>query len=215
MDRITSLFQNLVDELNPKLIIIACNTASTIALPSLRKMCPHIDIVGVVPAIKPAAQRSRSKVIGLLATPATVSRIYTQDLIDTHAEDCRVVKVGSRKLVAAAEAKLRGEAISIVEIEQELAPFMNERPDTIVLGCTHFPLLKQEIEQCLPGVDLVDSTLAIGNRVSTLLEGRQLLESTSRAVFTLETESIDMLKPYLGSIKINEVLFRQSPVNSF
>ena len=215
LDRIKSLFRDLVAELRPQLIIIACNTASTIALPALRKMCPQIDIVGVVPAIKPAAQASQSKVIGLLATPATVSRMYIEDLINSHAEDCHVVKVGSGKLVAAAEAKLRGEPWPVAEIKKELAPFIREKPDTIVLGCTHFPLLREEIESCLPGVKLVDSTLAIGNRVASLLQGRSLQSSRSRAVFTLESRSIDLLKPYLGNIEIDEVRFHQSPVNSF
>src|SRR5690606_38999191 len=122
------------------IIVVACNTASTVALPHIRSHFSQ-SIVGVVPAIKPAAIRSRSKVIGLLATPATVSRSYTQKLIREHAGECIVIKVGSSELVQMAEQKLRGEQISVERLAEILAPFHDhadtEKMDALILACTH------------------------------------------------------------------------------
>ena len=126
--------------------IIACNTASTITLPALRERfsCP---IVGVVPAIKPAAKLTRNGVVGLLATRATVQRSYTHDLIAHFAKDCSIKMLGSAELVELAEAKLHGEEIDHAALKKILRPWLSmaEPPDTVVLGCTHFPLLREEL----------------------------------------------------------------------
>lgn len=159
------------------LIIIACNTASTLALPSLREAF-SIPIIGVVPAIKPAAEQSRSRYIGLLATPATVRRPYTLDLIRDYAGDCTVVSVGSSHLVQLAERKLRGEAVDIEQIKTIVSPFQqasatNPTPDfmdSLVLACTHFPLLKDEIAEAFARpLTLIDSGNAIARRTQHLL----------------------------------------------
>ena len=106
------------------LVVVACNTASTIVLPTLRDVLA-IPVVGVVPAIKPAAMLSERKVIGLLATPATVQREYTELLISQFASHCEVLRIGSTRLVEMAEQKLRGQAISIAELEKILKPWRN------------------------------------------------------------------------------------------
>ncbi|AJR01520.1 Glutamate racemase [Enterobacteriaceae bacterium bta3-1] len=121
------------------IVIIACNTASTITLPALRERF-SFPIVGVVPAIKPAAKLTRNGVVGLLATKATVQRSYTHDLIARFATDCDIKMLGSSELVVLAEAKLHGEVIDHAILKKILRPWLSmaEPPDTVVLGCTHF-----------------------------------------------------------------------------
>lgn len=153
------------------LVVVACNTASTAALPLLRQRF-SVPIVGVVPAIKPAAAITRNGVIGLLATPATIQRPYIDELIQQFAAHCQVERLGSIELVRLAEAKLRGQAISTVVIEKILAPWLcrSQVPDTIVLGCTHFPLLSAELLKVLsPEVVLIDSATAVARQVEKLL----------------------------------------------
>lgn len=149
------------------IVVIACNTASTIVLPSLRNKL-SIPVVGVVPAIKPASDLS-SKAVGLIATPATVKRNYTHQLIRDFAPDKLVKLLGTTQLVELAEAKLRGEAVCLRQLEQILAPVIGQI-DVAVLGCTHFPLLQDEIAAVLgKEVCLVDSGAAIARRVMSLL----------------------------------------------
>lgn len=154
------------------IIIIACNTASTVSLPALRARfsCP---VVGVVPAIKPAAKLTRNGIVGLLATRATVQRPYTHDLIARFATDCKILLLGSAELVELAEAKLQGEEVSLPLLKKILHPWLKlrEPPDTVVLGCTHFPLLSEELMQVLPdGTRLIDSGSAIARRAHWLIE---------------------------------------------
>jgi len=171
--RVDSLLHRLQQVTAADLIVVACNTASTLTLPVLRKRF-SIPIVGVVPAIKPAAKLSQSKVMGLLATPATVARNYTDELIAEFASDCNVIKVGSHNLVNLAEAKLAGETIDPKLIKQEISLLIEaknqQQLDTIVLACTHFPLLKPELMDSIPGIpNWIDSSEAIARRVDSLL----------------------------------------------
>ncbi len=164
--RVNRLITHYVAQHEIQVAVIACNTASTLVLPSLRQALP-IPVIGVVPAIKPAAELAK-KGIGLIATPATVNRPYTQDLIDRFAAHTPVHRIGSTALVTLAEKKLRGIAVDPAEIARILAP-LKDRIDVAVLGCTHFPLLKDEIDQALAGVTLIDSGEAIARRVETLI----------------------------------------------
>jgi len=157
----------------PNLIVTACNTISTICLPQLRA-ATSIAVVGVVPAVKPAAQQSKRKVIGLLATPATVNRPYTDDLIQRYAADCTVLRIGSAELVEMAEARLLGEAIDRARLSRILAPFfdrpMESQPDIVVLACTHFPLLLADLQAAGPAdVAWIDSGAAVARRVVDVL----------------------------------------------
>lgn len=152
--------------------VIACNTASTVSLPSLREKF-GFPVVGVVPAIKPAARLTANRIVGLLATRGTVKRPYTHELIQRFANECHFELLGSSELVEIAEAKLHGEPILLDRLRRILRPWlrMAEPPDTIVLGCTHFPLLQEELLQVLPeGTRLVDSGAAIARRTAWLLE---------------------------------------------
>ncbi|RBP48351.1 glutamate racemase [Arenicella xantha] len=170
--RVSLVVAAAIERLSPDLLVVACNTASTVALPMLRANY-SIPIVGVVPAIKPAALSSISKQIALLATPATIERAYTQALIDEFAADCMVVKIGSSELVELAEKKLRGEVIDNAALTKILTPVLNNKDiDTLVLACTHFPLLATEIEAVFVAHDravkLVDSGPGIARRVADL-----------------------------------------------
>ncbi|MCG7491436.1 glutamate racemase [Vibrio sp. Of14-4] len=165
--RVETLVCQYVEKLEIDLVVIACNTASTIVLPSLRARL-SIPVVGVVPAIKPASSLA-NKAIGLIATPATVTREYTHDLIRDFSKTKPVELLGSTLLVDMAEEKLRGRELSQLELQQALEP-MAGKIDVAVLGCTHFPLIKQEIQHVLgENVLLVDSGEAIARRVQELL----------------------------------------------
>lgn len=161
-------------------IVIACNTASTLVLPHLRARY-SLPIVGTVPAIKPAAERTRSGLVSVLATPGTVSRDYTADLIRDFATGVDVTLVGAPKLAELAEGALRGKPPSDAEVSAEMAPaFVSalkggeaRRTDVVVLGCTHYPLLMRQIKALAPwDVEWIDPAPAIARRVSHLLAGR-------------------------------------------
>lgn len=169
--RLTQLLLAFVNKQAIDLIVIACNSASTVALDALRRHLP-VPVVGVVPAIKPAVQLTKNGVIGLLATPATIKRDYTSLLITEFAENVEVLKIGSTELVNLAEEKLQGIEVDQKRLEKIFTPWLalRDKPDTLVLGCTHFPLLKDEIARCFQHtVQLVDSGKAIANRVYQLL----------------------------------------------
>lgn len=167
ISRVTSIVVSAVVKESIDLVVIACNTASTIVLPSLRAEL-SIPVVGVVPAIKPASLLS-NLAVGLIATPATVTRQYIHDLIQDFSPHQPVELLGSTRLVDMAEAKLRGYTIDLQELNCILAP-LRQKIDVAVLGCTHFPLIKDEIQTVLgKEVLLVDSGKAIARRVAQLL----------------------------------------------
>lgn len=179
IQRVCGMVTSLCYERDIALVVIACNTASTLVLPHLRSLL-SIPVVGVVPAIKPAVAMSKTKHIGLLATPATVNRTYTKQLVEEFAPDCHVEMVGSTELVQMGEGKLRGTPVDKKILKQVLMPFIN-KTDCIVLGCTHFPLLRDEIEEILGDQCLViDSGKAIANRVDALLKERGALSTSFR-----------------------------------
>lgn len=152
-------------------VIIACNTASTVALPLLRQRF-SVPIVGVIPAIKPAAAITCNGMIGLLATPATIQRPYIDELIQQFAAHHQVKRLGSTELVRLAEAKLRGVRIASEALAAILSPWLQHQviPDTVVLGCTHFSLLIEELLAVLPPeTQVIDSAEAIVCQVERIL----------------------------------------------
>jgi glutamate racemase len=166
----------------PDLIVIACNTASTLSLAELRARF-SVPFVGTVPAIKPACAQSRSKQIAVLGTLATVSREYTKALIREFASACEVVLVGSPKLATYAERELAGEPVGDAEIAAEVAPcFVDNngvRTDAVVLACTHYPLLLERFRALAPWrVDWIDPAPAIARRVADLLREREAAPAT-------------------------------------
>jgi glutamate racemase len=172
--RVLAVMERLVATHRPDLVVIACNTASTLVLPALRQRFTT-PFVGVVPPIKPAAAATRSRVVSLLATPGTVARSYTQDLIATYAGACAVTQVGSQNLAGYAEAELAGAPVDDAALAAEIAPcFVTEpdgrRTDVVCLACTHYPLLLSRLEVLAPWpVTWIDPAPAIARRVVQLI----------------------------------------------
>ncbi len=187
--RVAGLMDELIAAHRPDLVVIACNTASTIVLAELRRKFA-VPFVGTVPAIKPACAGSVTKRVSVLGTEATVQREYTRALIRDYAQDCEVTLVGSTKLAGYAEAELDGAPVGDAEIGAEIAPCFRadgKRTDTIVLACTHYPLLLHRLRQVAPWpVNFIDPAPAIARRVVDLLGPVTLLGSTgtTTALFT-------------------------------
>jgi len=171
--RVVALMGELIARATPDLVVIACNTASTIVLPHLRARYA-VPFVGTVPAIKPACASSKTRRVSVLGTEATVKREYTMGLIRDFGQGCDVTLVGSVRLAPLAEAALRAEPIEDAAILTELAPCFVDldarRTDTVVLACTHFPLLIERLRELAPWpVGWIDPAPAIARRVVDLL----------------------------------------------
>jgi glutamate racemase len=170
--RVPALLGRLVERFRPRLVVIACNTASTIALDHARAAI-DVPVVGTVPAIKPAAEMSKTRIIGVLGTEATVRQPYVDTLAREFAADCTIVRHGSAELVALAEAKLAGEAVDQAAISRAVQPLAETADlDTVVLACTHFPLLAEELATVLPNVRFVDGGPGIARRIAFLTHGQ-------------------------------------------
>jgi glutamate racemase len=181
--RVVALMGDLIAAHRPDLIVIACNTASTLVLPKLRESY-RVPFVGTVPAIKPACLASRTRRVSVLGTQATVSREYTRALIRDFANGADITLVGSANLAALAEADLRGEPVDDGAVAGEIAPcFVDDggrRTDTVVLACTHYPLLLDRFKRMSPWpVTYIDPAPAIARRVADLIG--QGLEAEARA----------------------------------
>jgi glutamate racemase len=212
--RVEKVLTALARRLAPEIVVIACNTASTVALPAVRAAVP-MPVVGTVPAIKPAAEASVSRTIGLLGTPGTIRREYTQALIDAFARDCKVLRHGSGELVELAERKLRGEPVDGAAVGMAVAGLFGQpggdRIDTVVLACTHFPLLGAELAARAPRpLRWIDSGAAIASRVVSLLQDRAATVSSGRrprhrALFTARTPAAERFRPALSRRGLDQV----------
>lgn len=175
LERMVGLFGELIETWKPEIIVIACNTASTLAIERLREVYPDQVFVGTVPAIKPAAERTRSGLVSVLATPGTVKRQYTRDLIRNWASMVDVRLVGSTRLAALAETYMRGGMVDEDAVFAEIEPcFVDDggrRTDIVVLACTHYPFLVNRMRKVAPWpVDWIDTSEAIARRAALLLE---------------------------------------------
>lgn len=173
-ERILTLFGQLLERYQPEVAVIPCNTASTLSLSNLREAFPETPFVGTVPAIKPAAERTRSGLVSVLATPGTVKRQYTRDLIGKWAQKCHVRLVGSTELAKLAETYMREGFVDENAVRAEIEPCFIEkdgrRTDIVVLACTHYPFLVNRMRKTAPWpVDWIDSGEAIARRVLSLL----------------------------------------------
>jgi glutamate racemase len=193
--RVPALLGRLAERYRPRLIVIACNTASTIALAAVRSAL-DVPIVGTVPAIKPAAERSHTRAIGVLGTDATVRQPYVDDLSARFAGDCLVLRHGSARLVELAEASLRGEPTTDADYAEVLDGLLDqlggERVDTIVLACTHFPLVRDRLAAVAPRViDFVDGAAGIARRTLFLTRDQSWPEKPAAGtiVFTAPTDT--------------------------
>lgn len=202
--RVPALLGRLVERYDPRLIVVACNTASTIALAAVRSAL-DVPVVGTVPAIKPAAALSRTRVIGVLGTEATVRQPYVDQLAREFAGDCRVIRHGSTALVEMAEAELRGEAQPGAAYARVLAGLLDqpggERIDVVVNACTHFPLVSAQLERAAPRpIAFVDGSAGIARRVADLTRDQPWPNPAQPgiAVFTRQDETTELLLPALA-----------------
>jgi glutamate racemase len=184
--RIINLFGDLIQRYDPVVCVIACNTAFTLAGAALRETYPDMTFVGTVPAIKPAAERTRSGLVSVLATPGTVKRAYTRDLIQSFASQCHVRLVGSENLAAMAERYIRGGKLEEAAVLQEIAACFVEkdgkRTDIVVLACTHYPFLANIFRKLAPWpVDWLDPAEAIARQTRRLVPMTDHLKSDGEA----------------------------------
>jgi len=171
---IVALFGELLERFQPEISVIACNTASTLVIGALREAYPDHPFVGTVPAIKPAAERTQSGLVSVLATPGTVKRQYTRDLISRWAQRCHVRLVGSTQLARLAEIYMREGFVDEDAVRAEIEPCFIERDgkrtDIVVLACTHYPFLANRMRKAAPWpVDWLDPAEAIARRALALL----------------------------------------------
>lgn len=185
--RVVTLMGELIAAHRPDLVVIACNTASTIVLPVLRQNFT-VPFVGTVPAIKPACAGSVTKRVSVLGTEATVRREYTRALIRDYGQGCDVTLVGAKALAGYAEAELQGAPVDDAALHGELAPCFRDdgaRTDTIVLACTHYPLLVERLRRLAPWpVNFIDPAPAIARRVADLLGPETATTGATQAIFT-------------------------------
>ncbi|UZK64849.1 glutamate racemase [Sphingomonas sp. M1-B02] len=210
--RVPALLGRLAERFDPRLIVIACNTASTIALQHVRAAL-DVPIVGTVPAIKPAAESSKTRVIGVLGTEATVRQPYVDDLAARFAGDCTVLRHGSAELVEMAEAALAGTAPGPDRLRAVLEGLLDqpggERIDVIVNACTHFPLIKGDLAGVAPRpIAFVDGGAGIARRVAHLTQGQSWPEKSvaGKAVFTAMDARAESLRPALARYGLVQVV---------
>jgi glutamate racemase len=209
--RVVAAMESLIEAHRPDLVVVACNTASTLVLPSLRARFA-VPFVGTVPAIKPACAASTTRLVSVLGTEATVAREYTHALIREFAAGCDVTLVGSARLAALAESELRGEPVADAAVAAEIAPcFVDSgtaRTDTIVLACTHYPLLIQRMRRLAPWpVGFLDPAPAIARRVVELIgpaDGAKP-SAPARAIFTSGRAVPPALAAALGRLGIRDI----------
>jgi glutamate racemase len=206
--RVPALLGRLVERFRPRLAVIACNTASTIALDHVRSAL-DLPVVGTVPAIKPAAEISKTRVIGVLGTEATVRQRYVDNLAAEFAADCTIIRHGSPELVDLAEAKLAGDEITVEAVRVAVQPMFDmpsgDRIDVGVLACTHFPLLRDELQQAFLGVEWIDGGPGIARRIAWLTRDQPWPSEPSEGVMVFTAEARSPLMGALARYGIGDV----------
>ncbi|SEP04048.1 glutamate racemase [Methylobacterium sp. ap11] len=218
LSRVLAVMERLIALHAPDLVVIACNTMTTLVLPALRGRFA-VPFVGTVPAIKPAATATRSGLVSVLATPGTVRREYTRDLIETYAGACAVTLVGATGLAALAEAELSGLPVADEDVLAEIAPCFVETPagrtDVVVLGCTHYPLLLARYARIAPWpVTWIDPAPAVARRMVQLLgqPSRDEIPGPILATFTSGARLTPVLRAALGERGIADVALEAMPL---
>lgn len=209
--RVCGLLGRMAERFQPRLICIACNTASTIALGMVRDVL-KVPIVGTVPAIKPAAALTRSGTFGLLGTAATIRQGYVDRLEAEFAQGKRLLRHGAGELVEAAEARLRGERFDPAAFARAAAGLTGQPGgdliDTVVLACTHFPLIVDELApHFAPGTRFVDGAAGIARRISALSEGQHFVRTRPDiALFTRADPQAEALRPALAERGLTQIM---------
>jgi glutamate racemase len=206
--RVPALLGRLVERFHPRLAVIACNTASTIALDHVRSAL-DLPVVGTVPAIKPASAISKTRVIGVLGTEATVRQPYVDKLAQQFAADCAIIRHGSPELVELAEAKLGGEQVGVDAVRAATQPMFDavggDRIDTVVLACTHFPLLDDELHAAFPHVSYVHGGEGIARRIAFLTQEQAWPSERPPGVILFTGDTREPSLALLGKYGIDEV----------
>ena len=207
--RVPALLGRLVERYHPRLVVIACNTASTIALAHVRSAL-DLPVVGTVPAIKPAALMSKTRAIGVLGPDATIRQPYVDRLAAEFGSDCLIIRHGSAELVDLAEAKLRGE-MTAPEAYARILRGLTDQPggeglDTVVLACTHFRLVEPELSAAAP-LTYVDGADGIARRIEHLTLGQEWPDAPSPgiAVFTAMNDKVEALRPALSRFGLQTI----------
>ena len=209
--RVPALLGRLVERFRPRLVTIACNTACTIALSHVRAAL-DVPVVGTVPAVKPAAEATQTGVIGLLGTAATIRQPYVDRLQASHAGGMTLLRHAAPELVEAAEAKMRGEAVD-PEIYKQAMLGLTGKPegdklDVTILGCTHFPLVQDELANVAPRMHFVDGAAGIARRIANLTEGQAWPLAALDGIFvtTGPLANAEPLRPALLDFGVTNIL---------
>jgi glutamate racemase len=206
--RVPALLGRLVERFHPRLAVIACNTASTIALDHVRSAL-DLPVVGTVPAIKPAADLSKTRVIGVLGTQATVRQPYVDNLAREFAADCTIIRHGSPELVDLAEAKLAGDTVTVEAVRAAAQPMFDmeqgDRIDVGVLACTHFPLLRDELGEAFPNVTWTDGGAGIARRIAFLTREHAWPSHPTPGVMVFTAEPRSPMLSVLARYGIGEI----------
>lgn len=178
--RSTTLAQFLVDR-GAKALLIACNTATAAAAQTLRERWPALPVIGMEPAVKPAAEATRSGVVGVLATTGTLASSRFAALLDTFGRDIHVVTRPGSGLVEAVEHGAPDTPETRALVASHVEPLLAEGADVIVLGCTHYPFLRAMIEQVAgPGVSVIDTGDAVARQLERRLDEAGLRRTSGR-----------------------------------
>lgn len=201
--RIPAILGRLVERYHPQLVTIACNTASTIALEHVRTAL-DLPVVGTVPAIKPASQITKTGTIGLLGTKATIRQPYVDRLASEFAIDKKLIRFGAPDLVYAAEAKLRNKDIDMSLIKSAVDGLISQDGgdliDTIILACTHFPLVREELQSVIEKpIHFVDGAQGIARRISHLTNHVEWPEEQVGKIF-VTTGDLEAIEPFRISL---------------
>lgn len=208
--RVPALLGRLVERYRPRLVTIACNTACTIALAHVRAAL-DVPVVGTVPAIKPAAEASETGVIGLLGTAATVRQGYVDRLHADHAANMVLLRHAAPELVSAAEAKMRGEAVDPLVYARAMGGLTEQasgdRLDVTVLGCTHFPLVEDELRAVTPHMKFVDGAAGIARRIAYLTREQRWPDTPTEGIFvtTGPLDALESLRPALSAFGLTQI----------
>ena len=208
--RVPALLGRLVERFQPRLAVIACNTASTIALDYARAAL-DLPVVGTVPAIKPGAEMSKTRVIGVLGTEATVRQPYVDDLAAKFAADCILIRHGSPELVELAEAKLAGDEVTVEAVRAAAQPMFDapegDRIDSVVLACTHFPLLGEQLCEAFPKITYVDGGPGIARRIAYLTREQPWPSGLPRGIAVFTAPPREPLLANLATYGLEDVQF--------
>jgi len=182
-----------------KILIVACNTITVTSINKLRKTYPNLPIVGIVPVIKTAAKKSRNKNIGIFSTKVTAKSKYQKDLVNKFAKGFKVVNIGSTELVPLIESLDFEDMIQV--LNKELAVFKKSQIDVLALGCSHFPLVKKEIQKIIPNILILDSADAVSRQVERILIHNKILSNFNKPSYNFYTTGdVKALKYYVKKL---------------